>query len=541
MENKKMVLNTRIDKVIVYKTGVQITEVSKSNLSKGEQLLTITNLSETIDKESVRVKGIGNGKIINIMVEFNSKKEYKKEEYKKLSDSIEKIEKEMKKKGKELERLNEQITKYKNMENLFYTDWSKAYAFGEVDLHTFSNFNEKINDYIVSKIELVQVIEDKNKELLKELQVLRNKISKLGPIEEVHNFYEITIDLNVLKEGEFNIEISYTIKQAYWIPFYDVSLSEQNARLIMMAHIFNNTGIDWNNVQIEISTASLKPIMLIKPNPMILQEYVPIYYKGGGRTKYDGFTGGSLPAPVTTGDTLGGALKKVDMGPETGKMPEEPKTEIKTTYAEVSENIGVQLFKISNRIDIPSDKNPHPVNLTIQELETKKKYYWSSIMPENVIIQDTLINGDLLLLAGNCKIYYAEEFIGETVIPVIAPKERFKLGTRVSYDFRIEKKLIDRSKDKKSIKGRLKNNYEYKIIIRNLNNVSEDLTLYDRIPHSSSENIKIEFESINPEPDKKELGILKWRTNMKGIQEKVIQYKYSIEYKQGININPPLP
>jgi uncharacterized protein (TIGR02231 family) len=162
-------------------------------------------------------------------------------------------------------------------------------------------------------------------------------------------------------------------------------------------------------------------------------------------------------------------------------------------------------------------------------------------MPENVIIQDTLINGDLLLLAGNCKIYYAEEFIGETVIPVIAPKERFKLGTRVSYDFRIEKKLIDRSKDKKSIKGRLKNNYEYKIIIRNLNNVSEDLTLYDRIPHSSSENIKIEFESINPEPDKKELGILKWRTNMKGIQEKVIQYKYSIEYKQGININPPLP
>ena len=39
----------------------------------------------------------------------------------------------------------------------------------------------------------------------------------------------------------------------------------------------------------------------------------------------------------------------------------------------ISENIGVQSFKIPHRIDIPYDKNPHPVNLTVQELETEKK------------------------------------------------------------------------------------------------------------------------------------------------------------------------
>ncbi len=151
------------------------------------------------------------------------------------------------------------------------------------------------------------------------------------------------------------------------------------------------------------------------------------------------------------------------------------------------------------------------------------------------------MNGDLLLLAGNVKIYYLEEFLGETNISVVAPKEKFKLGTRVSYDLKIDKKLIDRSKAKKVVKGRLKNNYEYKINIKNLNKATDELTIYDKIPHSSSENIKVEIEEIKPEPDKKQLGVLKWKFNLENVEEKIIHYKYYVEYKKGINITPSLP
>ncbi len=77
--------------------------------------------------------------------------------------------------------------------------------------------------------------------------------------------------------------------------------------------------------------------------------------------------------------------------------------------------------------------------------------------------------------------------------------------------------------------------------IKNLKNVEDDLTIFDRIPHSSSENIKVELNEIDPEPNKKELGVLKWKLNLKGLDEKVIHYRYSIEYKKGISINHPLP
>ena len=82
---KKNELETKIDGIIVYQTGVQITQIGSINLESGDQLLTITNLSESLDKESIRVKGVGHGKIVNISIEFNSKKEYKTEEHKELS------------------------------------------------------------------------------------------------------------------------------------------------------------------------------------------------------------------------------------------------------------------------------------------------------------------------------------------------------------------------------------------------------------------------------------------------------------------------
>jgi uncharacterized protein (TIGR02231 family) len=307
----------------------------------------------------------------------------------------------------------------------------------------------------------------------------------------------------------------------------------------MMANVYNRTDLNWENVELEISTASLKPILLIHPDPMILQEYIPYKAKPAKKMKRRA-SGIRLMAKAGKMDydndgEIDDLLEEITED-EDEFYPEEPvlepEPEMEESYAEVSENIGVQSFKIPNRIDIPSDENPHPVNLTVQEVETEKKYFWSSAAPENVIIQDTLKNGDLLLLAGNVKIYYMEEFLGETSIAVIVPKEEFKLGTRVSFD---------RSKGKKAIKGRLKNNYEYKITIKNLNNVEEELAVYDRIGHSNSENIKVELVEVIPEPLKKKLGVLKWKFVMKGVDEKIISYKYIVDYKKDIFITPALP
>lgn len=540
-------LDAKIDGVIIYQTGVRITQIGSIELAKGEQILKITDLPEGLDKESIRVKGKGNGQIVNIVVELNSTTEYNKKEFEKLRKNQETILKEIKRNEIKLERINQQIANYRSVEGVFFQDFPRSFAYGEVDMAKFMEFKEKIDGVMDSKVGSIETIEDQLEEQRKELQVLQIKINNIGPIEKVIRFYEIQINLNVTQAGKFSIELNYNMGQAYWIPFYDINLGEAKAQLKMMANVYNRTGTDWENVDIEISTASLRPIRLEHPQPIILEEYYPYIYEKKLGKKDKAFRGGkgmgtSSPKMALASDML---MEKEEDGDDEfyGGEPEAPPPppEITVTQAEVSENIGVQSFKIPNRINIPSDKNPHPVNLAIQELETEKKYFWSCVAPENIIIQDTIINQDILLLAGNVKIYFLEEFLGETSIPVVAPKEKFKLGTRVSYDLKVDKKLVDRSKGKKVVRGRLKNNYEYKIIIKNLNEVPEQLNILDRIPHSNSENIKVEIEEIEPEPDKNEMGVLTWKIIMKDVKDKVIYYKYFIDYKSGISITPSLP
>ena len=61
LETEKKKLEPNIDSVIVYQKGVQITQVGTINLNKGEQIIIISDLPDSLDEESIRVKGIGKG------------------------------------------------------------------------------------------------------------------------------------------------------------------------------------------------------------------------------------------------------------------------------------------------------------------------------------------------------------------------------------------------------------------------------------------------------------------------------------------------
>ncbi|TFF63718.1 MAG: mucoidy inhibitor MuiA family protein, partial [Promethearchaeota archaeon] len=357
------ILETIIDSVIIYQKGVQITQKGSVSLKKGENFVKITELPELLDKESIRVKGLGNGKIINIDVEFNSKREFKKEEYKNLKERKEALEKELVKDAKSLNRTNEQIDKFKSVEDIFYQDFPKSFAFGEVDMSKFNEFNKTIESSIQQKTEKLSKFEDTIEELKKEIEVLNHKINNLGPLEEIHNFYDITINLNVFDPGDFSIEVRYTMEEAWWNAFYDVSLTEINAKITMMANIYNRTGLDWNEVSLQVSTASLQPIKFIKPKPMILTEYRPISDRSKRKI---------LPSAAPR---MAMREKKPDLYASGAPLEaeeeviEEPASEIEQSYADVSEEFGIQSFKIPNRQDISSDRNPHPVNLITEELK----------------------------------------------------------------------------------------------------------------------------------------------------------------------------
>src|ERR1051326_3399970 len=108
---------------------------------------------------------------------------------------------------------------------------------------------------------LGQLILDKQKELE---QLRKNKVKALKSAFDVENSLEGNMNFCIIlaelnnpeAETTSELDLSYLAREAGWIPMNEV-LSQDNRSLHInyRAKILNNTGIDWNNLNIVLSTA----------------------------------------------------------------------------------------------------------------------------------------------------------------------------------------------------------------------------------------------------------------------------------------------
>ena len=533
------ILVTKISQVSIYQSGARLTHIGKVELKPGKNSVLIEKLTKRLDKESVRVKGKGHGQIVNVNIERHTQKESKIPEMDQLRKKLEKIQLEIFYTQENLKILAERHQNHVEFSKAFFRKAPIYYNKNEIDLEKITSMEEHIDKKDGVFLNKRRDYEVSLKQLKEDLEKLHKEMNYLGISQTIEEFYEISINLEVEKEGEFEFEVQFQIPDAYWIPFYDVNLSEKNAQVKMLANVFNNSGEDWMGVDLEISSANLRPIRILKPKPLIVKEYVrpPPRPSGPSRMKKRAkkpMMARSAMRSMDRDDMIGAVFAAEDLPP--------PVPEMKQTMAKIDESLGVQSYKLPTPLDIPADQHPHPVTLVETTLNTVKGYFWSVAAPDMVIIRDTLTNGDLLLLPGNAKVYFEGEFIGESQIPLIAPKEKIDLGTRRSYDLKVQKRLKKRTSTKEGIlKGKIGKTYQYEIEIIAHKPSDHNLKVMDRMVHSNSEKIKVGKTNFNIAPESTDLGILTWNLSLQGKEKILISYDYEVIWEKEVRITPPLP
>jgi uncharacterized protein (TIGR02231 family) len=160
------------------------------------------------------------------------------------------------------------------------------------------------------------------------------------------------------------------------------------------------------------------------------------------------------------------------------------------------------------------------------------------------VAQDEITNGDSVMLPGNVRVYAKGDFLGETNIGLKAPRETFRLGTRTAYDVKAEKKLVEKDTEKAGItRGKRRRGYRYQLEIKSFSKEPLDIRIVDRIPHSNSEKIEVEFKPMAMDivPKKNEMGVLEWEVKMDAQKELFIKYSFEVEWERNLTIRPPLP
>ncbi len=532
-------LDTTIDRVIVYQRGATITRVGKLELQSGTYDVIIPGLPASVDKDSIRVKGTGEGAILNINVAQQFEEVYSKEDADLAEDEIKKLDQEIAKLREDWAIQENIIAKMVATRGEFFQQFGAWFSAGETSLEKLTALDTSLDAQITKAQETIKGIEDKLEGLVKKREIIDRKLRSIRDRSAVKEFWDVHVILSAEKPSEFALEVAYQIPEAWWQALYDAHVGTGQVDLKIIANTWNNTSEDWNNILLEVSTATLTAITAQKPSPFVLQEYHPYAATANRDMK---FKKAAPSKPRMMKEIAGGGMPKDGFAYDLEEAPAPPsEPEAAAPVAEVSDSLGVQTYKLPERISIPSDKTSHPILLTSVTLDCQKKLFWSVVHPEVVVAQDTVTNGELILLPGKVKSYFEGEYVGETTIQAVAPKETFKLGTRLSYEVKVTKKLVDRSRAKQAVKGRLMQRYEYQFQIDNLAKVDVPLKLYDRIPHSNSDKIKVETDFTENPPAKVEMGIVKWKVDLKGIEKKAWKYRYIVNYDKNITITPALP
>ncbi|MFX1475561.1 MAG: mucoidy inhibitor MuiA family protein [Promethearchaeota archaeon] len=535
-------IETKITAVTVYRDGARIERSGAITLKPGTHKLRIPDLTRFLDKESVRVSGRGHASILSFdtvdsTVEVSG--------YEKL-DSLVKRKQDLEKKRAEI---NQTLARIGARENYFSqilshsaAEFSRWIPAGEcavdqvtsLDTLTTTNLAKLEKERIKAQTEL--------RALEKEIAIATREIEKFRrSVQQYEVTNTIILNIDAQKAGKAQFNVTYFVRRASWAPTYDIDLKEDAADITTFTVVINNSLEDWDNVKLTVSTASSRPAVISEPHPLLLRVYTP---RATGRSAASGAKF-KMDRRIATEEErregyVGGAAGEVTT--TAMDQPTAPPPEMDLTTATAVETGGVHVFILPEAVKVPADGEPHAFRISHTKLPAERKYFWNAVDFAEVIEVTQIKNGDTVLLPGRAKVYSGEDYIGESVLKVVAPHEEFDVGTRFTYDLKVEKKLVEKGAEKSGFTGgKVAREYSYELAIKNYRKSPSPIKVMDRIPHSDSEKIKVDEKRITPKPTETRLGILTWEIDIPAGGEEKITYEYEVEYPREIRIHPPLP
>ncbi|WP_157957225.1 DUF4139 domain-containing protein [Winogradskyella tangerina] len=242
--------SSTITEVTVYLDGAEITRNASININKGTTELVLDKLSPFIEESSIQISGLKDASILSINYGINYLSKQRE------SDSIITLQNEIKSIDDDIQTQMHLISGYNEEISLIQTNKRLG---NETQVVTLEQLQKFATYY---RVRITQLRTDtrtanktiKNLELKKEEII--NQLNEFN-VDEKDQTGEIKIKLNTDQSQKLELKITYSIKNAGWFPIYDLKADKINKPLSLQykAHVYQNSGCDWNNLKLILSTS----------------------------------------------------------------------------------------------------------------------------------------------------------------------------------------------------------------------------------------------------------------------------------------------
>lgn len=144
------------------------------------------------------------------------------------------------------------------------------------------------------------------RDLAKELDRLKRELSAVQSARPKQRFSAV-VELEVSEPGDLDLELTYVVTGAAWQPLYDIRSSDAAVELTYLAQVAQNTGEDWPDVALTLSTARPSLALVIPElDPWYLRPRPPMPPPMAMRAVGAAMAPQAMPAPVAAKAPAGG-------------------------------------------------------------------------------------------------------------------------------------------------------------------------------------------------------------------------------------------
>lgn len=519
-------VKTNIADVTVYPDRARVRCLGRCDIETGSHQLLVEDLPMTLDVDSVRVSGQGTAviRILSVDVQKRFYAEAPAARVQELEAQIEDLIDEVRALEDEKagwEAHGRYLEGMRKATDQFARGLSRKKTTVSDQLQIVSFLQEQEQGLRTA----VRELDGKMRKLNRQLEKLRKELKVIHSARPRERYVAV-IDVEATSDGEFEPDVSYVVNRAGWKPLYDIRLQQDEAgksfvEVSYIAQITQNTGQDWQDVALVVSTArpalnqrlpELQPWYVDAPRPVRRPPQAKM--RVASASMQDRAEPEALPAPQP-------AMMAADVVEAT----------VESTGTSVR-------FVVPGTAVIPSDGSPHKSTMQSFRLDPKMDYLAVPKHTDAVFRRATVENeSSTPLLAGAANLFVADEFIGRTKLDFTPVKGEVELLLGVEDRITVERELVKRSVDKKLFGDNRRLRYGYKIELKNLMETAVSVELHDHIPVGRHEQIKVKWEDASPEPEEKsDLNLLEWHLELPAKGETAVQYSYLIEHPRTMQV-----
>lgn len=507
----------QINEVIIFQQQAQLFHTASVRLAVGTHRLVFQKITPFANPNTLQLSGKGDGtlSVIRMQYDFSDRAE-KSQELLQLQDTLKNLRNQLREVIDRIDVLSKEeqflLTAIKPVPD---KSWMTTDEFNKFSLY----FRNKLTDIKYS----LRQMQDKQNLLQERIALSDGELKQTTSIVD-RTFQEIEVEVVCAQEGVFTFKFDYLTSAAGWRPAYDLRINPtlNYAYLVSKAMITQQTGVDWKDVKVILSTRRpTSSSQLLHPVDWYLNVYNPRVMRDSYSLKKGGQPNKQSGAPFAS----------------MMEAEEAPQTELQRPNSTVAETTLSIEYEIAGMRQILDKPNEEQFDIKQYELPYLKRYKCYPMQSE-VVFLTALITGweKLNLLPGEANVFFDGTYTSKSFINPLITSDTLTIV--LGNDPQIICKRKEESKSGIRMLGTLKEiTRHYQISFRNTRSFEAEIVVVDQFPRSQHEDIQVELTEWEGAEINKELGLLEWKLKLEPSKTITKSFGFKVKYKKDIQVS----